>query len=106
MKRLPIGIQSFVEIRTENYYYVDKTPFVKRLADEGKYYFLSRPRRFGKASFLIPCARLSWASESSFKAFTSKSTEIGRSSIRSSIFPLGPGSSGLSKNFGKLLKKF
>ena len=52
MKRLPIGIQSFEVIREENYYYVDKTPFVKRLADEGKYYFLSRPRRFGKSLFL------------------------------------------------------
>jgi len=51
-KKLPIGIQSFVEIRTENYYYVDKTPFVKKLVDEGKYYFLSRPRRFGKSLFL------------------------------------------------------
>ena len=51
-KKLPVGIQSFVEIRTENYYYVDKTPFVKKLVDEGKYYFLSRPRRFGKSLFL------------------------------------------------------
>ncbi|HDL08234.1 MAG TPA: hypothetical protein ENG35_05790, partial [Desulfobacteraceae bacterium] len=52
MKKLPIGIQSFIEIRTENYYYVDKTPFVKMLVDSGKYYFLSRPRRFGKSLFL------------------------------------------------------
>ncbi len=51
-KKLPVGIQSFVEIRTEGYYYVDKTPFVKKLVDEGKYYFLSRPRRFGKSLFL------------------------------------------------------
>ncbi|WP_028845931.1 AAA family ATPase, partial [Thermodesulfatator atlanticus] len=51
-KKLPVGIQSFVEIRTENYYYVDKTPFVKKLVDEGKYFFLSRPRRFGKSLFL------------------------------------------------------
>ncbi len=51
-KKLPVGIQSFVEIRTENYYYVDKTLFVKKLVDEGKYYFLSRPRRFGKSLFL------------------------------------------------------
>ncbi|HOQ12160.1 MAG TPA: AAA family ATPase, partial [Spirochaetota bacterium] len=35
MKKLPIGIQSFVEIRTENYYYADKTPFVKKLSDSG-----------------------------------------------------------------------
>ena len=52
MKKLPIGIQSFVGIRTENYYYTDKTPFVKKLSDSGKYFFLSRPRRFGKSLFL------------------------------------------------------
>ncbi|WP_456371423.1 AAA family ATPase [Thermodesulfatator atlanticus] len=52
MKKLPVGIQSFVEIRTEGYYYVDKTFFVKKLVDEGKYFFLSRPRRFGKSLFL------------------------------------------------------
>ncbi len=52
MKKLPIGIQSFEVIREENYYYVDKTRFVKKLFDEGKYYFLSRPRRFGKSLFL------------------------------------------------------
>jgi len=42
-KRLPIGIQTFREIREENYYYVDKTGFARQLIDEGKYYFLSRP---------------------------------------------------------------
>ncbi|MCX7680179.1 MAG: AAA family ATPase, partial [Spirochaetes bacterium] len=52
MKKLPIGIQSFEEIRTGDYLYVDKTAFVKKLVDEGKYYFLSRPRRFGKSLFL------------------------------------------------------
>ncbi len=52
LRKLPVGIQSFEVIRTENYYYVDKTPFVKKLVDEGKYYFLSRPRRFGKSLFL------------------------------------------------------
>ncbi|UKL13727.1 ATP-binding protein [Dissulfurimicrobium hydrothermale] len=53
MKKLPIGIQSFVNIRTEaDYYYVDKTRFVAELADRGKYFFLSRPRRFGKSLFL------------------------------------------------------
>ncbi|WP_456371314.1 AAA family ATPase [Thermodesulfatator atlanticus] len=52
MKKLPVGIQSFVEIRTGDFYYVDKTPFVKKLVDEGKYFFLSRPRRFGKSLFL------------------------------------------------------
>ncbi len=51
-KKLPIGISSFVEIRSEPYYYVDKTHFVAKLVSEGKYYFLSRPRRFGKSLFV------------------------------------------------------
>ena len=54
MKRLklPIGIQNLREIREEGYYYVDKTPFALALIEKGKYYFLSRPRRFGKSLFL------------------------------------------------------
>ncbi|WP_217125083.1 AAA family ATPase, partial [Hydrogenophilus thiooxidans] len=58
-KKLPIGIQSFTQIRREGYYYVDKTPFLARMvASGGKYYFLSRPRRFGKSLLLdtIACA--------------------------------------------------
>ena len=51
-RKLPIGIQTFREIREENYYYVDKTALIQRLMDEGKHYFLSRPRRFGKSLFL------------------------------------------------------
>ncbi|GIX42955.1 MAG: hypothetical protein KatS3mg129_2688 [Leptospiraceae bacterium] len=50
--KLPIGIQSFEVIRTGNYYYVDKTKFVWKLVNDGKYYFLSRPRRFGKSLFI------------------------------------------------------
>ncbi len=49
---LPIGIQSFSEIRTKGYLYVDKTPFILDLARTGKYFFLSRPRRFGKSLFI------------------------------------------------------
>ncbi|MDK2921198.1 MAG: hypothetical protein PWR24_755 [Desulfonauticus sp.] len=52
MKRLPIGISSFKEIITENYVYVDKTEFICKLKELGKYYFLSRPRRFGKTLFV------------------------------------------------------
>ena len=51
-RRLPIGLQTFRELREENCYYVDKTGFVARLLDEGKHYFLSRPRRFGKSLLL------------------------------------------------------
>ena len=49
MKKLPIGIQTFQQIREENFCYVDKTELISRLVEEGKYYFLSRPRRFGKS---------------------------------------------------------
>jgi len=51
-KRLPIGISSFEKIRREGYYYIDKTPFIAKLVSEGTYYFLSRPRRFGKSLFV------------------------------------------------------
>ena len=51
-RRLPIGIQTFREMREDNCYYVDKTAYIRRLIDEGKHYFLSRPRRFGKSLFL------------------------------------------------------
>ena len=51
-RRLPIGIQTFREIRERDCYYVDKTAYVASLVDEGKHYFLSRPRRFGKSLFL------------------------------------------------------
>jgi hypothetical protein len=49
MKKFPIGISTLAEIINNNYYYVDKTKHVGRLVDSGKYYFLSRPRRFGKS---------------------------------------------------------
>ncbi len=49
MKKLPIGIQDFREIISNNYIYVDKTKFIYDLVNSGKYYFLSRPRRFGKS---------------------------------------------------------
>ena len=47
--KLPIGIQSFVTMRSEGYVYIDKTPFIAQMASMGKPYFLSRPRRFGKS---------------------------------------------------------
>ena len=49
--KYPVGIQSFKELREGGYVYVDKTAFVYQLT-KGKYYFLRRPRRFGKSLFL------------------------------------------------------
>ncbi|MDR2170464.1 MAG: AAA family ATPase, partial [Planctomycetaceae bacterium] len=49
MKNLPIGIQSFEDLRSNNYLYVDKTKIIYQLISKGKVHFLSRPRRFGKS---------------------------------------------------------
>ena len=48
-RKLPIGIQDFSTLRTENYLYADKTNLIYNLTHSGKTYFLSRPRRFGKS---------------------------------------------------------
>jgi hypothetical protein len=52
IRKLPIGIQDFEDLRTNGYLYVDKTAYIYRLATMGKPYFLGRPRRFGKSLFL------------------------------------------------------
>ena len=48
-KLYPIGIQNFEKIRIDNYLYLDKTALIYQLVKTGSYYFLSRPRRFGKS---------------------------------------------------------
>jgi hypothetical protein len=50
--KYPIGIQNFEKIRRDGYAYVDKTALMYKMVHEGSYYFLSRPRRFGKSLFL------------------------------------------------------
>jgi len=52
MKRLPLGIQTFRKIIKGDYLYVDKTQYVYNLINDASYYFLSRPRRFGKSLLL------------------------------------------------------
>ena len=51
-RKYPIGIQNFGEIRRDGYTYVDKTALMYKMVSEGKYYFLGRPRRFGKSLLL------------------------------------------------------
>ena len=65
--KLPIGIQTFREVREDNCYYVDKTAYIRRLLDEGKHFFLSRPRRFGKSLFLDTCKELFEGNEPLFE---------------------------------------
>ena len=55
-RKLPIGIQSFKDLREKNFLYVDKTAYLSRLVNNSKVYFLSRPRRFGKSLFLSTLA--------------------------------------------------
>ncbi|MEL3907279.1 MAG: AAA family ATPase, partial [Treponema sp.] len=51
-RRMPIGVQSFADLRDKGFIYVDKTAYIFRLINESKVHFLSRPRRFGKSLFL------------------------------------------------------
>ena len=66
-KKLPIGIQTFSEIRQDNHYYVDKTSLMLDLVNNGKHYFLSRPRRFGKSLFLDTIKALFEGNQSLFE---------------------------------------
>ena len=51
-KIYPIGIQNFEKIRKGGYCYIDKTAWIYQMVKTGSYYFLSRPRRFGKSLLL------------------------------------------------------
>ncbi len=66
-RRLPLGIQTFRKLREESAYYVDKTPGIKLLVDSGSYYFLSRPRRFGKSLLLDTIKELFEGNEALFR---------------------------------------
>ncbi|HLA34285.1 MAG TPA: AAA family ATPase, partial [Rhodocyclaceae bacterium] len=65
-RKLQIGIQTFAKMREGGYYYVDKTPMAWALAQEAGYFFLSRPRRFGKSLFLDTLAELFEGNEGLF----------------------------------------
>ena len=66
-RQLPIGIQSFRRIREQDCYYVDKTPHIRRLVEMGDFYFLSRPRRFGKSLLIDTLRELFEGSEELFR---------------------------------------
>ena len=66
-RRLPIGIQTFRKVREDRCYYVDKSPYLRRLVDEGTHYFLSRPRRFGKSLLVDTLKELFEGSEALFE---------------------------------------
>ncbi|MCS3802252.1 AAA family ATPase [Niastella sp. OAS944] len=66
-RKYPIGLQSFREIREGGFVYVDKTEIIHQMVNYGKYYFLSRPRRFGKSLLLDTIAELFSGSEELFR---------------------------------------
>ena len=66
-RRLPIGMQTFRELRERDCYYVDKTAYIERLLQGAKHYFLSRPRRFGKSLFLDTIKELFEGNEELFE---------------------------------------
>ncbi|MDE0097387.1 MAG: AAA family ATPase, partial [Gammaproteobacteria bacterium] len=65
--RLPIGIQDFRTIREGGFYYVDKTRLIRNLVEQGRFYFLSRPRRFGKSLLVDTLKSLFEGSEELFR---------------------------------------
>lgn len=68
-KRLPLGIQTFAKIRDKesDFAYIDKTGIAHRLIENGQYYFISRPRRFGKSLFLDTLSELFKGSKDLFE---------------------------------------
>ena len=72
MRKYPVGIQSFGSVRTDGYVYVDKTPLIYKMITEGKPYFLSRPRRFGKSLLLSTLAAVFEGRRELFEAFTTE----------------------------------
>ena len=74
-RKLPIGIQSFEKLRRGKYLYIDKTPFIWKLAQSSNPYFLSRPRRFGKSLFLSTLAAYFRGQKELFKGLYLEKTE-------------------------------
>ena len=71
-RKYPIGIQDFETIRRDGYVYVDKTPLLYKMISEGKPYFLSRPRRFGKSLMVLTLAAIFEGRRELFEAFTTE----------------------------------
>jgi len=71
-RKYPVGIQGFEGLRKDGYIYVDKTPLIYKMITQGKPYFLSRPRRFGKSLLVTTLAAIFEGKRELFEAFTTK----------------------------------
>ena len=74
-KKYPVGIQSFSDIRKGGYFYIDKTDLIYKLVQTGKYYFLSRPRRFGKSLLISTLEAYFKGKKELFKGLAMESLE-------------------------------
>lgn len=75
--KYPIGIQDFEGLRNDGYLYVDKTALIMQLVNTGKYYFLSRPRRFGKSLLLSTLQAYFEGKRELFKGLAIDTDEMG-----------------------------
>ena len=82
MKKLPIGYSTFKDVIEENCTYVDKTAFAFELIYTGRYYFLSRPRRFGKSLFLDTLRTIFEGKKELLKGYISMINMIGAKHIQ------------------------
>ena len=81
----PIGIQNFEKIREDGYLYIDKTALIYQFVKTGSYYFLSRPRRFGKSLLLSTLEAYFQGKKELFEGWPWRSWRKSGSSIRSCI---------------------
>ena len=80
-RKIPIGVQSFEVMRNDKFLYVDKTPFLFKLATSNRVYFLSRPRRFGKSLFLSTLKNYFLGQKELFKGLYIEKAEEKRAGI-------------------------
>ncbi|UTD13472.1 ATP-binding protein [Treponema denticola] len=80
-RKIPIGVQSFEVMRNDKFLYVDKTPFLFKLAHSNRVYFLSRPRRFGKSLFLSTLKNYFLGQKELFKGLYVEKAEEKRAEI-------------------------
>lgn len=107
MQKYPIGIQDFKSIREDNYVYIDKTERIYQLVQTGKYFFLPRPRRFGKSLLLSTLKYWFQGENELFKGLWIEGKEVGEPSpvVHISFSSLGYQDLGLDKALDQAINR-
>ncbi|PCK03438.1 MAG: AAA family ATPase [Alteromonadaceae bacterium] len=79
--KYPLGVQTFSKVIQQNYVYVDKTALIYELIDQGEWYFLSRPRRFGKSLLVSTLESLFLGEKALFKGLDIANTDYAFESV-------------------------